>query len=178
MRRSVPIAAGVVSAALVATAVAALAGSDPPGTGAADLSRQGGLGDSAAVAVYATDLAGTAERHPGFGGLLLPGDGHELILHWAARTLPPDVRAAIAEAPDFLTVRVKSSRYNQAELLREARRLMGADGRITAVDVRENAAGLIVYTESEALLSATDPKRELGTRYNVVIERGAEAEGL
>ncbi|WP_370617808.1 hypothetical protein [Mumia sp. Pv 4-285] len=134
--------------------------------------QDGGEGEvvySAEESDYTDRLHDVTERFDSFGYI-------ERTSRWKldvafAGTIPPAVRAVVNDAPDYLTVTVRTCRYSQAELEAAIERAIGHPAVISAGTHGDNDA-LEVGTQSPLLMLSPDPAEVLGIDVAVVVVWG------
>jgi hypothetical protein len=120
---------------------------------------------------YTDRLVRAAQRSDNYAGEQVQRDRGRIVLYGVGRPAP-EVAAIIDEAPDDLEVQWESTPYTLRELDREARRVMRHHPRLNTGGPRTDASGLVFTTTDDDLLEASDPQRELESRYPVTIRRG------
>jgi hypothetical protein len=173
----VPVLAAVVL--LLSVSVVGCAASDDSGTAASGdtpstdtPSTDTGRADPGYDNVGYTDrLVRAAQRSDNYAGEHVQRDRGLIVLYGVGQPVP-EVAAIIDDAPDDLEVQWQRTPYTRSELDREARRVMRHHPRLHTGGPRTDATGLVFTTTDDELLEATDPQRELESRYPVTIRRG------
>jgi hypothetical protein len=120
---------------------------------------------------YTDRLVRAAQRSHNYAGENVQRDRGRIVLYGVGRPVA-EVAAIIDDAPDDLEVQWQSTPYTRNELDREARRVMQHHPRLHTGSPRTDATGLVFTTTDDDLLEASDPQRELESRYPVTIRRG------